>query len=77
MDMSPQRCLEDDVTTHSGVHVEGVLEAVVLINGGLDEVGGPGTLVQGYRCVAQCVSRLICCGSCIKTHFICEKFILN
>jgi hypothetical protein len=65
----PQQCLEDDVTTHSGVHVEGVLEAVVLINGVLDEVGGPGTLVQGHRCVAQCVARLVCRGSCIKNTF--------
>ncbi len=75
--MSPQHCLEDDVTTHGGVHVEGVLEAAILINGILDEVGGPGPLVQGYRCVAQRVARLVCCGSYIETHFICESAFLN
>ncbi len=73
--MSPQRCLEDDVTTHSGVHVEGVLEAAILINGVLDKVGGPGTLVQGYRCVAQCVARLVCRGSYIKTHLFLKVHI--
>jgi hypothetical protein len=76
-DRSPQRCLEDDVTAHSGVHVESVLEGVVPINCGLDEVGGPGPLVQGYRCVAQCVSRLVRRGSCIKKNFFFLKFILN